>query len=153
MSQTRLSRTIAAPVDRVFRTIADVREFSTAVPDIVEVELLSETRSGAGTRFRETRRFGKREAATELEVTEFEANQRIRIVSDAGGTVWDSLFTVRPAAGGTHLELVMDARPHALLARITTPLMRGVVRRAIERDMDAVKAYCEAGGGTEPGPQ
>lgn len=152
MSQTRISRTIAAPVDRVFRTIADVREFSAAVPDIIRTELLSETRSGVGTRFRETRRFGKREAATELEVTEYEANQRVRIVSDAGGTVWDSLFTVRPAAGGTELELVMDARPHTLLARITTPLMQGMIRRAIERDMDAVQTYCEAGGSPEPGP-
>lgn len=101
MSQTRISRTIDAPVDRVFRTVADVREFSAAVPDILGIEFLSETRSGVGTRFRETRRFGKREAATELEVTEYEMGQRVRIVSDAGGTVWDSLFTVRPADGGT----------------------------------------------------
>lgn len=149
MSQTRISRTIAASADRVFRTIADVREFSAAVPEIVGVELLSEKRAGVGTRFRETRRYGKREVTTELEVTEHEKNQRIRIVSDTGGTVWDSLFTVRAADGGTQLELVMDARPHGLLARITTPLMRGVIRKAIERDMDAVKAYCEVG---RPGP-
>lgn len=146
MTQTRLTRTIDAPVDPVFRTVSDIREFSKAVPDILGVEFLSETRSGVGTRFRETRRFGKREAVTELEVTELVDDDRVRLVSESGGTVWDSLFTVTATDAGTELELVMDARPRGLLARITTPLLKGVIRKALEKDMDAVKAFCEAGG-------
>lgn len=146
MTRTQVTRTIDAPPERVFRTIADIREYSEAQPDIVAVEFLSERRYGVGTRFRETRRMGKRETTTELEVTELVENERVRIVSDAGGTVWDSLFTVQGRAGGTELSLVMEARPYKLLARITTPLMTGTLRRALEKDMDAVKAYCERVG-------
>lgn len=143
---TVVRRTIDAPPELVFRTVSDIREFSKAVPDIVSVEFLSEGRSGVGTRFRETRRFGKREAATELEVTEYEPGRLIRLVSESGGTEWDSVFTVAGDGEGTRLELVMDARPRGFLARITGALMGGMIRRALEKDMDAVKAFCEAGG-------
>ena len=37
----------------------------------------------------------------------------------------------------------MDARPHKLLPKLVVPLMKGLVRKAIEKDMDAVKAHCE----------
>ena len=37
----------------------------------------------------------------------------------------------------------MDARPYKLLAKLTTPLTKGMFRKAIEKDMDAVKVYGE----------
>ena len=146
MTHTRLSRTIHAPPPAVFETIANATNYTQAVPEIVKVEFLTDQRSGVGTRFRETRVMGRREAATELEVTEYVANERIRMVSDAGGTVWDSLFTVTPVENGdaTRLELVMDARPYRLLSRILVPLTKSIVAKAIASDMDAVKAYLEA---------
>ena len=81
--------------------------------------------------------------STELAVTEYVENHRVRIVSDAGGTVWDTVFTVAPAEGSTELTMVMEARPYELRARITTPLIAGTVRKAVEQDLDAVKAFCE----------
>ena len=65
-----------------------------------------------------------------------------------GGTVWDSLFTVVGVGEGgrrTRLELVMEARPYRLMARLLVPLMRRVVAKAVEGDMDAVKGWCEGG--------
>ncbi len=143
MTRTTVRRTIDAPVDLVFQTISDIRNFSEAVPWIVGVQFLSEQRMGVGTRFRETRRMGRREAATELEVTEYEPNDRIRLVADSFGTVWDSLFTVRDTGGATELQLIMDARPYGLLPRLMVPLMRRSVQKGLEKDMDAVKRFCE----------
>ena len=145
MTQTKLSRTISAPVEAVFEIVADPVNFTKAVPEIVKVEFLTDQTAGVGTRFRETRVMRGREAATELEVTEFVRNARVRLVTKAGGTVWDSAFTVTPAEGGhgTRLDLVMEARPYRLLARIFVPLMKGIVAKAVAGDMDAVKAYLE----------
>ena len=148
MARTTVRRTIQAPIERVFDTVAHIENFSKAVPHIVNVEFLSEQRKGVGTRFRETRLMGKREASTELEVTEYVENERIRLVSDQGGTIWDTVFTVQPAAqGGVELEMVMDANAYKLLARLFNPLIKGMIRKFIEKDMDAVKAYCEQDGG------
>ncbi len=145
MNSIEVTRTIHAPLDRVFQVISDIRNFQLAVPHIINIEFLTEQRVGLGTRFRETRRMNGREHETELEVTEFEVNERIRMVADAGGTVWDSLFTVSQKPQHVQLAMKMDARPHTWIARITTPLIRGMVLQGVEADMDAVREYCEAG--------
>lgn len=151
MARTEVSRTISAPVADVFETVANIKSFSKAVPHITDVEFLTEQRSGVGTRFAETRVMRGRQATSILEVTEYVENERIRLVSDEGGTIWDTVFTVTAAdsaeaqdGGTTQLHMVMDARPYKLSAKLFNPLMKGIIRKAIEGDMDAVKAYCEA---------
>lgn len=44
----------------------------------VNVLFLTDSEKGVGTKFRETRMMGKREAGTELEVTEYVPNERVR---------------------------------------------------------------------------
>jgi uncharacterized protein YndB with AHSA1/START domain len=85
MAQYVATRSIAAPVARVFETVAHIDRFQEAIPHITNVEFLTETHSGVGTRFRETRLMRGREASTELEVTEYVPDERVRLVSDAGG--------------------------------------------------------------------
>ena len=143
MASVTVTRIIEAPADVVFRTVSDISHFSEAVPHIVNVEFLSDVKSGVGTRFRETRVMNGREASTELEVTEYFANDRVRIVSDAGGAVWDTVFTVSASGAETELTMTMDARPHKLAARLAVPFMMRMVKGAVERDMDAVKTFCE----------
>ena len=144
MTTTVVCRTIHASPERVFEVVADVRNFQRAAPHVVKVEFLTDSEVGLGTRFRETRVMNGRQASTELEVTEYVANERVRLTADSHGTVWDSLFTVKPAGDGqTELRLVMEARAHKLLPRLVNPLIRGVVQKAIEKDLDAVKHYCE----------
>ena len=145
MTRTELSRTIDAPVGAVFSTIADASNFSRAVPHIEHVEFLSEATTGVGTRFRETRLMGSRRATTELEVTEYVRDERVRFVSDQGGTIWDTTFTVEPGpeGRGTRLRMVMEAKPYKFAARLVTPLMKRVITKAIAADLDAVKAYAE----------
>jgi uncharacterized protein YndB with AHSA1/START domain len=144
MAQTRVKRTINAPIDKVFATVATIDEFSKAIPQITHVEVLSETRTGVGTRFKETRNMNGREGTVELEVTEYVDNERIRLVSEAGGATWDTVFSVRQSGGATELEMVMVAKPGSLVSRLVIPLTKGLIKRAIERDMDAVKSYCES---------
>ena len=146
MTQFATKRTIDAPVDRVFETVAHIENFQQAIPHITNVEFLTESHTGVGTGFRETRLMRGREATTELEVTEYEPNQRVRLVSDAGGTVWDTVFVVRPSGDGSELSMVMDARPYKLMARIVNPVISRMITTAIEADLDAVKAYCEDDG-------
>lgn len=144
MSPITVTRTIQAPAAVVFEAVTDIESLPKSNPDVVRVEFLSETRSGPGTRFRETRRAGKREAVTELELTEWVENQHARFVADTGGTVWDTAFRVRPVGDACELTIELDARPHTLLARIVSPLIRGMVRRGMEKHVGSLADYCEA---------
>jgi uncharacterized membrane protein len=146
MAQFAANRTIDAPADRVFETVAHIENFQRAIPHITNVEFLTESHTGIGTRFRETRLMRGREVTTELEVTEYEPNQRVRLVSDAGGTVWDTMFTVRDNDGESVVSLLMDARPYKLTARVMNRVISRMIRKGIEGDLDGVKAYCEGGG-------
>jgi uncharacterized protein YndB with AHSA1/START domain len=143
MASTVVTRTIQAPVEQVFDAVAHIDRFSQIVEDIVRVEYLSEHERGVGARFRETRRMNGNEETVELEVTEYVENDRVRIVADAGGTVWDTLFTVAAGDRETTLTMTMEARAHKLLAKLINPLIKGMVRKSVEKDMDAVKVFCE----------
>jgi carbon monoxide dehydrogenase subunit G len=144
MGRTTVSRTIKAPVAKVFGAVAHIEDFEQIVPAIVKVEFLSENKTGVGARFRETRLMGKREGSTELEVTEYVPDEHMRCVADQGGTIWDTTFTTRDVGDGTvELTMVMDANAYKLAAKLFNPLIKGMVKKYIEQDMDAVKAWCE----------
>ncbi|MEM7050178.1 MAG: SRPBCC family protein [Acidobacteriota bacterium] len=143
MATITIRRSIAAAPATVFQAVAHIEQFSEAIPHITKVEMLSEVREGVGTRFRETRLMKGREATTELEVTEYEPDQRVRLVADSHGTVWDSLFTVKPEGAGSVLTLTMEARAYRLLSKLMNPLISGMIKKAVGEDMDAVKAFCE----------
>ncbi len=136
-------RTIAAPIERVFQTVAQPERFCEAIPDIEKIEIVSAIKSGVGTRFRETRNMHGKTAVAEMEVAEYIDNQRFRLIGEMAGTIWDSRFELSKHGPGTQLEMHMIARPKNLFSRLLTPLMIGMVAKAIGGDMDQVKAFCE----------
>lgn len=138
-------RTINATTDRVFRAVADPEEFQQAIAGGSSVEYLTGSRSGVGMKFRSTRLVKGKLSTFEQEVTEFVPGEHVRLVNVTHGTVWDSTFSVRPEGRATVLTLTMDATTERLLARVMTRLIAGMVQKALDTDMDAVKAYCERG--------
>lgn len=145
ITRTSVTRSIAASPDRVFAAVSEVENLPNVVPDVVGVEVLSPASTGVGTRFVETRLMRGKETKTELEVTEFVPSERVRMVTDSHGTVWDTVFTVQQQGERTELGLTMDARAHELLPRILNPIMKGLIKKGLEKHVDAVQAYCEAG--------
>jgi len=144
MKSVHVSRVIAAPLDLVFQTISNPLNFCEAVPHITNIEFLSAQEKGIGTRFRETRVMKGRESTVELEVTEYAQNDRVRMISDAGGTIWDSVFTLSINSDNVEMKLQMDIKPHTFIAKIMTPLIWRIVAKGVETDMDVIKEYCEA---------
>jgi hypothetical protein len=66
-----------------------------------------------------------------------------RTVSDSHGTVWDTVFTVRAENRATELTMIMDAKAYKLLPKLLNPLIKGMIKKAIIKDIESVKAYCE----------
>jgi hypothetical protein len=143
MSRITVPRTIDASLDMVYKTISNISIYSKAVSNIKKFEFISDIQSGVGTRFRETRLMKGREVTTELEVTEYIENDHIRMVADSHGTVWDSVFFVKSVEGYTELKLTMDAKAYKLLPKLMNTIMKGLIKKGVEKDMDAVKVYCE----------
>ena len=151
MAAINVVRTIRAPAPTVFDTVADPRQFAQAITGVTRLDSLSSTSAGAGTRYRQTRTMNGRTMTMEFEVTECVKPERVRIVNETDGTVWDSVYTIRPANGMTTLTLRMEAGSRSLVTRLVLPLVCLLVRKAVARDLDAVKAHCERQGGTREG--
>jgi len=134
---------IDAPIDKVFEAVSTPEIFHKAVPQIIDIEYLTEQKTGIGTKFKETRIMNKRKASTVLEIVDQEKNSHIRMISNAAGTEWDSTFSTEEEEDGVQLRLVMTAVPNNFLARLTLKMMKGMVSTALEKDMDAIKNYCE----------
>jgi uncharacterized protein YndB with AHSA1/START domain len=143
MATITVSRRIQAPADVVFRAIADPKRFAAAVGGVTRTEILPGVPSGAGMRYRQTRALDGKERTMDFEMTEYVPNQRLRIVNETDGTVWDSLFTFVSAGHGTDLTMRMDTKSKPLFAKIMVPLVSGLIRGAVEKDIDALKTYCE----------
>jgi len=93
------SRTINAPVERVFRTVADPDEFSASDPRRLERRVPDPNRTGVGVRFRATRLIKGKPSTFEQEVTEFAPPEQVRLVNVTHGTVWDSTFRLQSDGG------------------------------------------------------
>ena len=136
-------RTINAPTNRVFRTVADPEEFHRAIPDGVKVEYLTTQHAGVGTRFRATRMSRGKAAAFDQEVMEYVPGKHIRMHNETHGVLWIGMFDVATKGGQSVLTLTMDSQTDRWLPRIMTRLIARMVQKSLEKDMDAVKGYCE----------
>lgn len=128
----------------MFEAVSNAEVFCRALPHVVRTEYLSEHKSGVGTRFRETRLVRGKSATTELEVTEYVENQRVRAVADTHGTMWDSEFSVVTDGDATELSLELRPRSARPWPSIMNPLMRVMLGRALGQDLDALRDFCEA---------
>ena len=143
MNRIEVFRSIRAPVGTVFKTVSDIQEFSETLPHVVKFEFLSDIHGGVGTRFRETRLMNGKEATTELEITEYTENERVRMIADSHGAIWDTIYSLAEEGDKTALTMTMNAKSYKMLARVMNFLFKGIIKKAVERDMDLVKAFCE----------
>ncbi|MEL6983441.1 MAG: SRPBCC family protein [Actinomycetota bacterium] len=145
MAKIEVSRTIRAPREEVFDLTTTIEDYADVVPAIVDVQILTEQRNGAGTRFREVRRNGRRPSASELEVTEFDHPARVRMVADGRTTRRETTLTYLNTRDGTDVHLAVDVRPSGLLGRVRSWFVRDPLPRDLEADLDALKAHFERG--------
>lgn len=145
MMEFHAETSIDAQPDIVFKTIAEPERFAQAIGGVKVTEFLTSTRSGAGTCYRQTRRIDGREMTMDFEIKECRAPDSVRIVNETGGTLWDSAFTLRVIDRKTVLRLVMTATPPGFFARFFIRMFRKKIQAGVERDLNAVRDFCERG--------
>ena len=67
-------------------------------------------------------------------MTEWVENDLVQIVSDEGGTIWETVFTVTLAAEQTELILTMDAKSYKLLSKLMNFFIMGMIKTYRKRD-------------------
>ncbi|QDU86512.1 Polyketide cyclase / dehydrase and lipid transport [Planctomycetes bacterium Pla163] len=147
MPSLTVSRTIDAPVEKVFDVSTDVHIWADVVPAIQRVEVLTDGPVGLGTRFRETRTMFGRDATETMEFIEFERPNRYVLGAQSHGCRYRSIFTLTPDGGGTKLEMVFEGTPLTFGAKVMSVVMRPFMKKMGDMcaaDLDAIKAHVES---------
>ena len=114
----RIDEKVHASVERVFQTFADVEEAQERISGISKLEILSETRSGKGLRWRETRRMMGQDATEEMEITAFDAPHHYRVEAHSHGTHYQTDIDFTPDGDGTKVTWVFEGRAQTLPAKL-----------------------------------
>ena len=146
MPKMLLTKRIAAPPKNVFAAVADVATLPMRIPEVKAVEVLTPGPVGVGTRFTETRKVFGREATETFEVTVFAPPAKLTLVTVSCGMEYAAEHRFLPDGGGTLVELELRFRARSLYAKLMRPLgwlMRGMMRKALAKDLDALAAAVE----------
>ncbi|MEU5402138.1 SRPBCC family protein [Streptomyces sp. NPDC005963] len=148
-----VERRIAAPAERVWRTLTDLERAPAVLSGVDSVEVLSSGPFRVGTRWRETRRVLGRQATEEMYVTTSEPPRRFVVEADSQGAHYTSEFVLsETGTDRTQVRMTFTAVPppgmSGLLARVFGAIGAKAVAKTIARDLADVATAVEQGYGT-----
>jgi carbon monoxide dehydrogenase subunit G len=151
MSTLSVTTLVAAPPAAVFEVYTDLAKAAERIPDITQLELLTDGPIGVGTRWRETRVMFKKEAVEEMWITSFEPPRSYTVEAESHGMKYHTLFEFAPEADGTRVTWTFTGTPQTFGTKLMAPLfglmMNGAMRKCMQRDLEALRAVCETGEG------
>lgn len=131
---------IAAPAEKVFDYVTDVRREPEWNLQLREPEKLTPGPVGAGTRYRV--RFGRGMGTAIIENTGFDRPHSWSAVSTTRRLTVRFHGQVTPIPGGCQLAVHTELNPHGALRELS-PLLPRVIRRSWEQDLRAIKTIIE----------
>jgi len=149
MAKISLSKSLNAPVERVFQAFTDFERAADRIDAIQGLEVLTEGPVGVGTRFRETRIVFKKEATEEMLITGFDAPNSYTVGCESCGAVFETVYRFAPEGPGgaaTRVEVDFVAKPVTLLAKLMSPLSLLMIKscgKAMEQDMEDLRRVVE----------
>jgi len=145
---------ISAPAERVFRMMCDLEKAPERIDDIKKLEVLTEGPFGVGTRWRETRVMFGKEATEEMEVVGVDPGVGYTVRAESHGTKYVTTMACQSKGiDACRVEFTFGWTPVSLFARVMSPLaflMKGTLRKCLERDLNCLKRAAEGSGGAAP---
>ncbi|MGH7674344.1 MAG: SRPBCC family protein [Gemmatimonadales bacterium] len=150
--QFTIQEEFAAPPARVFAATTDFDAMRNWMPGFVGVDKLTAGPFSKGTKFRETRKMFGREATEHFEVTGYEAGKQVEFFVD--GTKGSSRrgeyrfrYAFTPSAKGTTVTINGEISGMGKVGELIGRLLMGpVMKKAVGKDLAALRKYVEGGG-------
>jgi uncharacterized protein YndB with AHSA1/START domain len=130
------------PVEQVFAFLVDTGKVSSWQSSLIELEQLTEGPLRAGSRFREIRRLGRRDAKIEGQVTAFEPNKRLETQTITKPKVTVS-YSFDRENGGTRLRYKFVLLSSGIM-RLLEPLIASSLKKERESDFETLKHLLES---------
>lgn len=146
MFEFTTTKTVAAPVERVFAIATDLRHAVGRIRAITKLDVLTEGPVGKGTRFRETRTMFGRPATEEMEITSFDPPHGYVVGCESHGTRYRTEFRFTPQGSSTEIAMTFSAEPLTTAAKVMSTMMKPFEKKLIgecNKDLDDLAAHAE----------
>ncbi len=140
------SVTINKPVSEVYPAFLDIEAIGNRIPGIVKTEVISDTQTGVGTVWKETRVMMGKEVTEQMEVTGAQENTLIEITSNSAGTLYTTEYIFQERDGATEVTMKFSGVAQTFMAKIFTPLaalMAGSMKKMLKSDLESMKQSLE----------
>ncbi|MBI4202441.1 MAG: SRPBCC family protein [Chloroflexi bacterium] len=143
MARLDLKLEVKAPVSMLFRAVTDPETVQHWMPDLLDWQVVEGEPPEIGSSFQETRRMGKRSATEVFEVTAYLRDKEYAVRGYAQGVDTHTSYAFQPAGGGaSQVDIVLFYRWQGLWG-LVGPLMKPMLRRYLQKDLEALKGYVE----------
>ena len=133
---------IDAPLETVFDFATDLEKARSWMPQITRIERLDQGPLRAGSRFRETRRIGKREATAVIQVSAHERPSVHRASSSALGVQCEYEFRFLPDGESTTVELIASAQGR-WFGKLLAPMFLKMIQKEDGEMLERLKVAVE----------
>jgi carbon monoxide dehydrogenase subunit G len=135
MSEIEVSRTVRAPVERVWEVFTDLSRAAERLSGVEKIEVLNPGDFKVGTTWRETRTMHGKSAVEQMTVTVCEPPDRYLVEAQSRGTHYRSEFTFTPEGGDTVVRMTFGAEPHGAVGKVVGAMLGGLMSRAVTKTM------------------
>ncbi len=133
---------IARSPQDVFGVISNPTEATKFLDNIKASKKLTDGPVGVGTKFRETRVVGGKEASADLLVSAYEPNTHVGISSEAEGIKVEYHYRLSPEGSGTRLRWTCDLEASGL-RKMMLPMVAGIMKKEDGDHLRRLKRYLE----------
>jgi hypothetical protein len=141
--------TINGSREAIWAAITNIENASLTISGIQKIEVLHKpAKELVGLRWRETRMLFGKPATVEKWITDATENESYRTRAEDGGFVFVTTKQIGESRGRMTLSEVHESRPQSTIAKLQIPMLylfRGVVRRALIKDLNDIKTAVERG--------
>jgi Polyketide cyclase / dehydrase and lipid transport len=131
----------------VWAAITNIENAADIISGIEDIEVLEKPADGlVGLRWRETRLYFGKPASVEKWITDVAENESYKTRAESDGFVFVTTMRISASDGGIMLTSSHDSRPQGIGARLRSApmfLFKGVVRKALLRDLNDIKSAVE----------
>ena len=145
MASFEMSEWIDAPPKKVFALLSDLPKASSYVENIKESVKKTEGPVGVGTIFEETRIVKGKEATSELEVRQFDADYRLAVGNETEGIDVNYIYTLEDEDGGTRVNWRAELSASGL-RKMMGPMVAGIMKKEDKDHLKWLKKALEAKG-------
>lgn len=139
---------VHAPKHNVWKAITDIEHAADRISGIDEIRILEKPSSGlAGLKWKETRTLFGKTATETMWITDAVEDEYYSTEARNHGCLYKAKIHLTPRGDVTQLAMDFEAIPEKtsakVLSLITGVMFRGATKKALQQDLDDIKAACE----------